>query len=1075
MNKFWPTFVPGFFFVNVLLSFGQPEIISVEPEFGCPGEAINVLILGHGTHFIDGQSIAYFGPDIVVEFSVINEELGRAFIQITATAELGRRPVRITTRDEVVILDDGFEVLQRGANVMVRLEVVPVDVLYLADFDPTKIANAPLLFTITLFNDDFKRNLQFQLNVCGEKYGLIVIANKSLKLIEPNDVITVSNREFDEYNTSGASDEVSSIARETGVLPPDTYTFYLSVFDENGNIIAKDEASITMTNPISELELIGPGVHFGEEPEIIYSGSPLFQWFSQANSFDFALYPVFSGQNSAKDIVENRSVLQEWEITGTSFLYPNYAEVLEAGKIYAWQVKAHITSSEGGQLLSSEVFWFAVGDSGAEMSISTAVSASVVSIEVEPEEIDLLPGETYQFKAVAYSTNDEEISITPAWQVVPSEGGTIDENGLFNAGPKSMTVAIVAEYDEARDYATVFINLKPPKWDLHIVSPSDEQLISEPYPSFVWEDVGADSLPPHYYRVTLWQVPDDHLTPELFSTPALWQRTVQGSMKLDYPPDANALQDGHQYAVQVAALDDAGGILAQSAPVRFIMSRNAKIDWELFQVWSEAKRQGQAGEAISLLVKLRADSLSEVERQLIIAAGARVDIEEGPWLQLTAPFSKLDRLANLDFFGSIALPAPHRLEALPNSILHPAFSGMTDMFSKHKRDNRANGIRVAVFDFGFDISELGDRAMQFFSFRQDRRIEGISQGEALHGTACANIIAELVPNAELFLINFDTELEFLQALRYAVDTHQVRVISCSVSWMQAYDHYDGTSRLWNQVDKILKNRTVLVVAAGNFAQSHWEGHFHDRNADGSHDFGTNNSPLKLYLKSGISYSFLLSWDDWLRPRIDLDLCLLDSAHQHLVSPSGREYRSANRQGKEQYEEPVERITNFLSLYPGSSWYYLDIFLKYSKPVPDPPAYFELYVYPPPEEAVPAPANESSLASGLATSRSQSVIVVSAVALPQCSQGPTNNGRGRPDFAAIGKTHYQDEEFRGSSFATPRVAAALTMIFDKHPSWSAYQAIDLLRGNCTGANKTIKDYVHGWGEIDFEKLRMEINR
>jgi hypothetical protein len=606
---------------------------------------------------------------------------------------------------------------------------------------------------------------------------------------------------------------------------------------------------------------------------------------------------------------------------------------------------------------------------------------------------------------------------------------------------------------------------------LRIVSPGDGQKIGEPSPSFVWEVMGADTLPAQSFRVAVWPLTGEQASPQTFDSPPVWQHDVQGRAQLDYPLDAPELEDGRRYVVRVEALDRFGTAFTQSAPARFTMARNAKIDWELFLAWGEAKRRGRERDALTLLAEIRTDTLGEAERGLVIDAGARVDIAEGPWLQLTAPLAQLSRLANLDFVRVIMLPARHRLQSNAWDSAWDSNAWDSNPTLKNESTLKRAKIRVAILDFGFDLSRkkpmIAGRPVWFRSFRQDRRIEGASPVEALHGAACAFTFMDLLPSAEMMLINFDTELEFLQALRYAVDSLGVRVISCSVSWMQAYDHYDGVSFFSRRIDAIIKDRAVLVAAAGNFAHGHWEGYCNAGSGKRSHYFAAHQGALALRLKNGVDYSFLLSWDDWKTPRVDLDLRLLDASHRQLVSPSGRECKSTNRQGRGQFENPVERISHFSSPYPGASVFYLDIFLPEAKAAPNPRPHFELYVYPPPEEAAPSAMAQSSLASGLATTRT--VMTAGSVTVAPSSQGPTNDGRVRPDFCAAGKTQYERLSLVGTSFSAPRVAAGLALILSRYPQWSRSEAVDFLQKFCVSNGKEQKDNLRGWGEIDFVRL------
>jgi subtilisin family serine protease len=285
--------------------------------------------------------------------------------------------------------------------------------------------------------------------------------------------------------------------------------------------------------------------------------------------------------------------------------------------------------------------------------------------------------------------------------------------------------------------------------------------------------------------------------------------------------------------------------------------------------------------------------------------------------------------------------------------------------------------------------------------------------------------------------------------------------------MEAYDNYDGTSYFSQRLGEILGDRAVLVTAAGNFGQSHWEGRFTDRQRDGYHDFTPEGGALQLRLRKDIDYKFLLSWsDNWLDPKIDFDLQVLNAAGTPLYDASGTPYRSSNRQGP---QGPQERIRSFRSYLPGTQTYQLRIEARKLTKEAGPMPHLELYMYPPPEGSMPGPQPNSSLAGGLATSRSLSVVPVSATGFSHSSEGPTNDNRVRPDFAAGGAVQLQGAHLEGTSFATPRVAAAFALIMTKYPSWTVEQATEYLRSFCPADTDTDKDNQYGWGEIDFESL------
>jgi len=237
---------------------------------------------------------------------------------------------------------------------------------------------------------------------------------------------------------------------QTGLLPPGVYTYKIYVYEGgNPDPIGTDEGDNIVTNEIFSIDLIGPGNPTGENPEVIYSSNPYFQWFSMANGYDFTLYEVMEGQTAPDEITTNLPVYQEENLGTTQFLYPNYAELLEIGKTYAWQVKAYFEGSMGQETVFSDVYWF---------SYMQGEGVYLDHIVVLPEEVTLNTGETYQFHAVGINTSGDTVQINCDWQLVPSNGGSVDENGLFTAGDIPTSVATVSNFNGLQAYSTVIVN-----------------------------------------------------------------------------------------------------------------------------------------------------------------------------------------------------------------------------------------------------------------------------------------------------------------------------------------------------------------------------------------------------------------------------------------------------------------------------------------------------------------------------------------------------------------------------------------------------------------------------------------
>lgn len=510
----------------------------------------------------------------------------------------------------------------------------------------------------------------------------------------------------------------------------------------------------------------------------------------------------------------------------------------------------------------------------------------------------------------------------------------------------------------------------------------------------------------------------------------------------------------------------------------------AKLSAALHEALLDARMGGFESDSVLILATFTGDMLDAEQTEAVRRAGAVVDLVEAPWVQLMVPFARLVEVAQLSFLNTLSTPAPPVTQAV--SLGTWGGGGLADNPDAHAEPDAAYHaepspkggqaeVGVAVVEFGFDLAaareSLGGTFASARSFRRDRSFVP-NASLAAHGRASVESLAgALPPEARVHLLAVQTEPELLRAFRYAVDTLGVRVISCSVAWLDAYDHYDGSSTFSQRLDAIAGDDVAVVVAAGNFAESHWEGPYTDENGDGRHDFRSRDGDLRLRLRSGVSYSILLSWDDWDAPGSDLDLALAGEDGALLYRAPGRAYRSANRQAvpgetsANRFGEPTERIEQIAPPLPGVQTYRLQVSGHALAEGASP--HFEVYIYPPPEGASPPPMPESSLASGIATARR--IIPVAARDVAASSHGPTNDARLRPDFSASGIVRVAGQSREGTSFAAPRVAAAFASVFAQHPDWQVEQATDLMRRACDAEAGAEKSSRYGWGVLNSERL------
>ncbi len=89
----------------------QPELLAVVASSGYQGQTENVNITGEFTHFVQGTTTANFGAGITINgVTVMSATTAMANITVQPTANVGYRNVSITTGNEIVSLNNGFNV-----------------------------------------------------------------------------------------------------------------------------------------------------------------------------------------------------------------------------------------------------------------------------------------------------------------------------------------------------------------------------------------------------------------------------------------------------------------------------------------------------------------------------------------------------------------------------------------------------------------------------------------------------------------------------------------------------------------------------------------------------------------------------------------------------------------------------------------------------------------------------------------------------------------------------------------------------------------------------------------------------
>lgn len=349
---------------------------------------------------------------------------------------------------------------------------------------------------------------------------------------------------------------------------------------------------------------------------------------------------------------------------------------------------------------------------------------------------------------------------------------------------------------------------------------------------------------------------------------------------------------------------------------------------------------------------------------------------------------------------------------------------------------RSGGAKVCILDKGFKDFEalLGTELPQFVvsrSFRSDAAMydKESSNEHAVHGTACAEIVHDMAPDAELWLVSFNTEVEHHNAVEWII-AQEVDFVSCSTGFLPIISAGDGTGPICEDVNTAFKNGIVWISASGNAAENFWSGRNEDPDEDRWHNFSELDETNRIFGTAETLMIICLSWDDWgswdgtsySGSNQDYDLYLFRESPFTILA------KSENFQTGSQ--NPYEHISVLLP-YTGN--YHIAI-RKRGRGEGD--AEFRLYVKDNKNLQYKNPSN-----SLLTPADSPRAVTVGATVLTDdslesySSQGPTSAGTIKPDLTApdgVSCYVYGTHGFFGTSAAASHVAGAFALVKGKSP-------------------------------------------
>jgi len=377
------------------------------------------------------------------------------------------------------------------------------------------------------------------------------------------------------------------------------------------------------------------------------------------------------------------------------------------------------------------------------------------------------------------------------------------------------------------------------------------------------------------------------------------------------------------------------------------------------------------------------------------------------------------------------------------------------------------GIRVGIIDLqfggwegllGVELPPAGQTIYQAFG--------GSSVvADEVHGTACAEIVHDIAPAAELFLAHIRTDNDFFAALDWLVG-NGVDVVTMSLGWYGGGPG-DGTGRMAGEISAFIASTDALFFnSAGNERRSHWQGQSVDENLDDWVDFSPNDdlNVLSFNMAEGDRVAVNIVWDDWSSPTSDYGLHLynLDGAEPEEVAVSNRP------QNGHVLQTPYEQIsytapdggrfgvkinragvvgTNDMELFSLDS----DLNIRVG------------------EGSLTIPADSHDVVAVAAVNYNPSYTFRSF-----SSAGPANGpggtfagGETKPDLSGydgVSTVSYGPRNFYGTSAASPHAAGAAVVVRNAEPAFDHTETRLFLENRALDLGASGKDNDYGWGRV-----------
>lgn len=438
-------------------------------------------------------------------------------------------------------------------------------------------------------------------------------------------------------------------------------------------------------------------------------------------------------------------------------------------------------------------------------------------------------------------------------------------------------------------------------------------------------------------------------------------------------------------------------------------------------------------------------------------ASAHIDAESRSYTRVLVPAARLDTFIKLFAEGQLRAPIPV-FPASGFGTIESESVALTAANGYQVGNLTGSGIKVAVVDLGFsklnDAIAAGELPADALDHTFDFTNTSL-QSYTKHGTGVAEHVADMAPGAEIHYLKIGDSVDLQNAADYILNNN-IQIANHSVVWANA-SYYDDKGPINAIINDSYDNDGVFwAISSGNQAQKHWRGGWQDSNGNSHLDFSGTDDLMALSGTAG-TVSVFLNWNQYgSNKKTDLDLHIQDKDGNTVESSTTPQSRFNNP------EESVSFTYN-ASVAPysvvvehaGGSTSNMDITLF---------SFNHNF-----EHAVAA-------SSVLDPGSAHGAFTVGAVKQTAwnntnpairgySSQGPTNDGRQKPDLVAPdGTSSFTYPTANGTSFSSPTTAGAAALLLNENSTLTASDLGNILRAQTIDIGTTGADGVFGYGKL-----------